>query len=483
MNHRLSFLLAAGGALLLTGCYEYQPPSEVLLGTKFLPANRTATDKVLTELNVLPLKEAKKIAEINNQNYQAVFHNVNAARMRYFQSLGAYAPEIHLGSQTGQDLNWANNEFNPPMNVAGREVAFQVNNTVTASWLMFDGFARYLNVLIRKADWKREKAVRMRVLCMLKRSVAYSYYDVQLAKEIQRIQTDNIRFQNRLFGIVSPEVADGKRPPDEKLNFSVLAGVGQYTRLAAVNQQEVADYSLALLMGYSEGKLPGTVEIEPIAKKLDRMYYDVDMCIDIALQNNPEMHIMREQLRIARYSKFKSYSTYFPTVYADFGYRNSLMKSSYENYRYAGSSFGQNSLSYGFRADLLLFDGLARYNAMREMQTLYAVAEFNMAETYLQLINNIRAAYSNYETAYKQFAVYQNLLPEALEQRDLVLNRYLRYSASVDRMDKVQQYYVDIQTSCAAASTEFNKAVAQLEALMMIDVYSGKIYEEWEKDE
>ena len=119
-----------------------------------------------------------------------------------------------------------------------------------------------------------------------------------------------------------------------------------------------------------------------------------------------------------------------------------------------------------------MFDGFARYNAMREMQTMFAVAQFNMAETYLQIINEIRSAYANYENNLKQVRIYRNLLKEAKKQRDLVAERYQKYHASVDRIDKVQAYYIDIQLQNAAVITDFNKSVAQLEAVMCIDIYA-----------
>ncbi|MDD4816785.1 MAG: TolC family protein [Victivallaceae bacterium] len=466
----LSLYLCA--VVLAGGCYQYQPPEPALLSTKFTPENRAATDRILLEEKILKLDTAKKIAEMNNQNYLAAYHFVNAARMRYYQALGAYSPEIYAGVATGQTVSGANDMHNPPMNIAGRETTFQSHATLTASWLLFDGFARYLNVLSSSSEYKRAAAERMRVLCMLKRAVAYAYYDIQYAGEIRRIQNANIVFQQKLLGIVAPEVASGKRPEDERLNFIIFAGLGETALLDAVNSGNISSYALSQLMGYSEGALPGSLEFEPFPDKLERMYYGVDSCISIALQNSPEMHIMEQMLEIAYYNKMKSYSSYFPTVYGDFQYDNNQFNSHYSDYRVRHSTYSQNSIYYGIHAELLLFNGLARYNAMREMQTLFAVAEFQMAETYLKIINDIRSAYSNYETAWEKYRIYRALLPEAELQRNLVEKRYLNYHASVDRIDKVQEYYVAIQTSYASAVTDFEKAIAQLEAIMMINVYT-----------
>ena len=111
--------------------------------------------------------DAKHIAQLNNQNYLAAYHAVNAARMRYYQALGAYAPEIHLGSTVGQDMQWNSSRVNPPMtNAAGRDISFKVNSSVTASWLLFDGFARYLNVKAMQSEVRKQTAMQYKVLCM-----------------------------------------------------------------------------------------------------------------------------------------------------------------------------------------------------------------------------------------------------------------------------------------------------------------------------
>ncbi len=474
MNQRvLSSLFLFFLLFLIGGCYSFKPPASQLLGTKYTSANREATDRMLNKLNVLSLDEAKHVAQLNNQSYIAAYHSVNAARMRYYQALGSYAPEIHMGTNVGQNLMWNNNLTNPPEpHAAGRDFAFYNNNTVTASWLLFDGLARYLTVKATESEWKKETAIQFRVLCMLRRAVAYAYYDIQFAQEVERIQRENIRFQNDFYQIVLPEWKQKKRPEDEVINFKYLAGLAETSLLTAQYQRAVANYSLAQLMGYGEGKLPSDLAVNPYTDDIRQMYYSVDMCLDIAFANSPEMHIMQQLLKIAEYNKYKSYSAYFPVVYAMAGYGNSQMRQQYRAFKSDRSTYSSNEINYGIRADLLVFDGLARYNAMREMQALFAVAEFNMAETYLQIMNAIRSAYANYENNLKQVKIFRNLLQESLLQRNLVADRYKKYHASVDRLDKVQTYYIDTQVQYAQVVTDFKKAVAQLEAIMCIDVYA-----------
>ena len=63
-------------------------------------------------------------------------------------------------------------------------------------------------------------------------------------------------------------------------------------------------------------------------------------------------------------------------------------------------------------------------------------------------------------------------MPDARLERDLYEALYLNYHGSVDRIDKVQSYYVDAQLQLVACATEYRKAIAQLEALMMLDLFA-----------
>ncbi|MCI7643149.1 MAG: TolC family protein [Lentisphaeria bacterium] len=453
------------------GCFQYTPPTPVLLSNKFTPANHSASDEILLSLSVLTLNDARKIALQNNQNYRAAYLMVDAARMRYYQSMGAYAPEISVGNRTGQNLDWGYNMHNPPSDIAGRNYGFSVSSTVNASYLLFDGFARYLNVLIQKSSLAKETAIRNRVRCMLKRSVEYAYFDMQLAAALQSIQRENIEFNRRMYNLTSPEVLSGKRNANQALNFQIIIGDAQGALLDAVNQQQIANYALAQLMGYSAGELPKQLALEPLPEKLERIYYSVDACIEIALENNPDMHIMQQQLKIAYYNKLKSYSAFFPVISANFQYKNINHNSSYQNYRVNSSHYGNNEMYYGVEANYLIFNGFTRYNTMREMQAMLAVTEFNMAETYLQILNDIRSAYANYDTAYKRYQIYQSLIPLARQERELVRDLYLKYQEGVDRLDRTQNDFVSAQTNTVVAITNCRKAIAQLEAIMMMDIY------------
>lgn len=456
--------------LFISSCYPYVPPPGQYLSTQFDPRNTIDVDLQLDQVKELSLNKAKEIALLNNQSYLAVFHSVSAAKMRYYQSLGAYSPVLSMGGSTGGIASWGSNMVKPPDTVAGRETAFSNTAGVTASWLLFDGFARYLNMKIADADFRKETAVDAQVRCMLKRSVAYAFYDYQYADELMRIHQEDAEFQEKLYSIITPEYHQKKRRQDESLNFSIQLRMAQSSRISAENMRDSASFTLSQLMGYSRGELPSTVNIPAIQIGLERIYYSNENCIEIALNSNPELRIMRELLNISEFNVWKSYSNYFPTVFADFSYMNQRYAGNYRNHPSTYTAYTQNSLQYGIHADLLLFNGFSRYNRVREMKAMEAVSKFKLAQTYLDIVNSVNAAYSVYDTAYQQYQIYRQIVPEARLERDLYLQLYLDYKGTTDRIDKVQEYYISAQIQLAQLATNYRKSIAQLEALMMMEL-------------
>ena len=59
----------------------------------------------------------------------------------------------------------------------------------------------------------------------------------------------------------------------------------------------------------------------------------------------------------------------------------------------------------------------------------------------------------------------------ARQERELVRDLYLKYQEGVDRLDRTQNDFVSAQTNTVVAITNCRKAIAQLEAIMMMDIY------------
>ena len=78
MNRKwLMTTLATGvvGILALgNGCYSYTPAPEGQTGTTFTERKLAESDKILSDIKVLTLKQAQEIAVMNNPTYISAYH-------------------------------------------------------------------------------------------------------------------------------------------------------------------------------------------------------------------------------------------------------------------------------------------------------------------------------------------------------------------------------------------------------------------------
>ena len=87
--------------LLLGGCYSYPPAQVATEDNTFSQKKIDRYGKLLKGIKVLTLLTAQKIAVKNNPNYTSAYHAVNAAKMRYYQALGAYSPTVYANFTGG----------------------------------------------------------------------------------------------------------------------------------------------------------------------------------------------------------------------------------------------------------------------------------------------------------------------------------------------------------------------------------------------
>ena len=89
MKQGLGLAGAAFALVLAAGCETYQEPSLDYQATSYTQRNRTDADKLLVGIKELSLAKAQEIAVANNPTYISAYYAITAAKMRYYQALGA----------------------------------------------------------------------------------------------------------------------------------------------------------------------------------------------------------------------------------------------------------------------------------------------------------------------------------------------------------------------------------------------------------
>ena len=434
LNHRYALLAALGAlsALAVGGCYSYDKPAAATQCDTYSQREKDERDDLFKDMKQLTRSDAQRIALKNNPTYIAAYHAVSAARMRYYQAWGAYSPTV-TASFSAQDRVYSYYNARTSLGHPGRvnTSTFTTSTTVGATLLIFDGLAREFKILATKHGVEYQKAMEADQCRTMMRAVAVAYNAVLLAIENRRIAEQDRKFQLDSLKDTKYKFEAGAVPLSDVLNFEILASNAEVSMISADYQYETAIYALAVLMGYPEGTLPAEITFPSDFKSDFGDLPAVEIYLDAALAHRPDLKGYREQLEVARYQLYQSYSAYSPTVngFINFGFGTNETSTRHHTYhtngtRVAGdherSYYNQPSMTYGVTADWTIFNGFIRYNTMREYQANLAAAEYSVSAQWFTVVGEVRAAYANYVQTVRQTRFYEKIRELSKKQRDLV---------------------------------------------------------------
>ena len=473
------FSLAAGAMIAVavcSGCYEYPNPPVATIGDTYTQRERGKAEEMFKNIKTLTLADAQRLAIKNNPNYISAARSIDAARFRYYQAIGAYSPTISAGFNMNNNHNWRANEVNVSKNYDhnGRTDTFTTSTSIRANLLIFDGLAREFNMLAAKKGIKYYEALEADACRTLMRTVATAYNTVLESVENRRIAREDRKFQEATLKDTRYKFEAGAVPLSDVLNFEILANNAEVNMISADYKYEVALYALAALMGFPQGQLPKDLEFPSDYKNNFGDLPSVDIYLDAALANRPDLKSYRENLEISKYQLYQTYSSYSPTVtgYVEFGYGTNYTRYA-DNYAdragYHHSAVNQPSFSYGVNAEWTIFNGLIRYNKVREYQANVAIADYTVANAWLNVVAEVRAAYANYIKSVKMTRLYEKTRELSAKQRDLVDDEYRAGNAELTRLNEAQRDLVEAETNLAASYISILNAKAQLDEVVGVN--------------
>jgi len=466
----------ASGLLLLCGCYNYPAAPKATYGNSFSHREKDKNDDLFKGMKSLTLADAQRIALENNPDYLSAAFSINAARSKYYQALGAYSPVITADFSMKNTHSWATHQVNAAdygqPGEHRRTDSFTTSTGVSANLLLFDGLAREFNWLAAKHNVNYRKHLEADACRLLMRSVAYAYNEVLLAIENRRIADEDRKFQQVSLKDTQYKFDAGAVPLSDVLNFQILMNNADVSMIAADYQYETAVYALAVLMGYPDGTLPADLSFDGDFKSIYENMPSVEVYLDAALANRPDLKGYRDQLEVAKYQMYATYSAYSPqaSAFANFGYNTNLSR--YHDYEYPRSAHdyaNTPSFSYGLSASWTVFNGLVRYNKVREYQAYLAVADYSVATQWFAVVREVRTAYANYIQNVKKNKLYLKTRDLSKKQRDLVDDEYRAGNAELTRLNEAQRDLVQAETNLASSYINIQNARAQLDAAVGVN--------------
>lgn len=469
MNGKISSAAAAAalGWAAITGCTSYEPPPTAVTRSSFtgIPASEQRKLSV-AGYRILTLEEAQSLAVRNNPDFKTKYFAVVAARAAYYGAFAPYLPKISAEYQVGQSFNEPNNVYGIKHTQNGSRT-FENKPAAAASWLIFDSFVREMNLLAARHGWKQSEALELDARRLLVRGVAYAYNDILLSKAKIRIARENMKFQNSQLKENELKFEVGAVPMSNVLNFKAYYNTAETDLYTAQYNFAAAKYTLAKLMGLTEGTIPDEVGFPNVPSADGETLASLPVYLDTALANRPDLKSYREGLEIAKYNYWSSICAFGPTLSLSADISYAVGQTRVKAYDGTGSrtnkyeSFG---FTYGGNASWVLFNGGGRFFEMRARQAAMFESDYALSNTWITIISEVRTAYDNYLTSLKQVKISQKNLEMYRKIRDLVAEEFAAGNTQLTRLNEAQRDFVRAETALATYIVSMHNAKAQLQA-------------------
>lgn len=459
-----AMLIAAGAtvvALALSGCGISKPPLAIEKSS-YTAVDAAEHQKLPLGTDLLTLQEAQAIAIQNNPSFKSRYFAISQARAQYLAHYANYLPTVTAGYSIG------NTHYAAYSNDAGNSfTSLSSSPTLTAQMTVFDSFQREMNLLAARHNWKATEATEQDSRRLLLQSVAQAYNNIMLANAQQEIARENMRYQRRLLKETELKFGVGTSNLSDVLNFKVNYENAEASLYSADYSYAVAKFTLASLMGLTEGNIPDYVRFPEMLSADGEMLTNIEIYLDMALANRPDLKALRESLESAKYSYYSSICAFGPTVtaslslgYSDDYTRNSPNREIYSRSGKTRSRYG--TLSYSGAVSWTLFSGGSRFMNLRASQAVMEQADFELANQWIQVVVDVRTAYENYLVNLKTVKLLQRNLESVRKMRDLVDEEYIAGNCNITRVNEAQNYFVEAEGAKAQAIANLHNAKAQL---------------------
>ena len=455
--------------LLLTLCGCFGKMNEFNTLKDYSNAFERKQKTSLKDKKYLSIDEARKIALTNNPTLHAAAEAIRSAQYSYYRSLSAWAPEITAEAESGAYDARGYDLHHPPAGIFPAEKRFSTSASIRATWLLFNGLARELDILTAKLEYDRSIAASDDVRRLLLRAVAYVWCDILLAaEEIIVFQADKA-FQDAALKQAEQQFKSGHISYSAVLNFKILsAGAQSRIALAQYNYQ-TAFNTLAALLGYDRSEISSEMKLHPITVPGAELHHPLHFYLEQAVRNRPDLRAEKLQLEKALRRKQAAYSAFVPEfhLFADFSFGSAA--AAYGGTAVKRSYYNHPAFSYGVTGTWNIFRGFYSWNELRRRNALEQMALWGLNKKFLDVTAEVSDALDHCRNVLRQIEIFSDMANWVSEQRDLIYSEYINGRETIARLNQAQSQLTEAQSNLALWKIQYHKASAQLQAALGMD--------------
>lgn len=330
--------------------------------------------------------------------------------------------------------------------------------SLTASFIIFDGFSRHFTNAMARFGREESEVARLEVNRLVLDAVAQTFYRVQLARENVSIAEADEAFNQRLLKEARARRERGTGSKSDVLNFEVALRAAQSQRIQAEGEKQLARVALAALMGLPDARLGDEIVVAPLPSEVSEELQapDEEALVARGLAERPD--VRQGDLQVARISAQlgQQKSVYYPQVSAFASQRAETS----DNSRFEGDDLAS---TVGLSVSYNLFAGGRNRARVAEARSLLEEAEYILEDTRLAAARDIRQRAVELKTAQEALVLQRTTAEFVRENRDLVEKEYRAGQGSLARLNQAQRDLTAAQARLALARVALFSARHALE--------------------
>lgn len=342
----------------------------------------------------------------------------------------------------------------------GNQNSFSDHSTsLTATWLLFDGFAREARLLGAKHAYHASAMGVGEVERLLVRAIDVAYHQAQLGREQIRIAQADEQFSTEQLTHAQRNFEAGRMSRADVLNFEVRVRAAQVNVVAARGLRETGRVVLAELMALPGARLPGNVKLAELEDDGEAPLEppDADEWIDRAMRLRPDLAQARYVLEARAEKVNLAKGQFSPQVSLQGSW--GLERSS--NLRYED---GDQASAIAVEVRWQLFTGGFRTSQLRRARADWWEAHAGLESKRLEVAADVRQAVVDVVDAQEQVKLQRANLGSARENRRLVELEYRAGKSSLVRLNEAQRDLVQTEVDLARARIRLRQAWSDLRA-------------------
>lgn len=419
----------------------------------------------LASIKNLDLETAKRIALLENPSMAAANARVAQASERIRQAAAAYMPSVDAGggmthyrlSDTAQTSQLQTARFfNPLANVDNTGEAYQAG--ITASWTLFDGFARKFRLEAERFGEMEQREARLEARRLLLLSVATTFHSAQLAQENMAIAKADEAFNQRQVTDAEIRLQVGAGALSDVLNFKVQMNSARSRFNQSEKEYQRLLVGLAALMGVKEAGFPEELTLSPLKSEteVEMVMPKAEVLIADALVHRPDL--IQTDLRI------KQAGSQIEVARADFLPKLNLT-ADLTGKRDNNIGFEVNDFGYsmGLNVTYNLYSGGIREAKVREAVWSRAEAEQQYANLTLTVSSDVRQGLADLNRSQTEIMLQRSNTSLVEQNRDLVEKEYAAGQGTLVRLNEAQRDLITAQSRLALALVSLRQAWQSIE--------------------